>query len=87
MKSNTLTFSEALEELKAGSSVARKGWNGKGIFITAQIPDENSKMSQPYIYIDTRDIETDNDDAPKDCVPWTASQSDLFADDWYVVHP
>jgi hypothetical protein len=28
-----LTFSEALESAKQGALIARKGWNGKGMFI------------------------------------------------------
>ena len=29
----TMTFGEALEQVKQGHLVARKGWNGKGMFI------------------------------------------------------
>lgn len=80
-----MNFGEALEALKAGKKVARKGWNGKGIFIELQVPDENSKMTHPYIYIDTTGLQTDNPDAPKDRVPWLASQTDMLAEDWIVV--
>lgn len=77
-----VNFGMALEELKAGRRVHRKGWNGKGIFLELQRPDENSKMTHPYIYIDTTGLETDNPDAPKDRVPWLASQTDMLAEDW-----
>lgn len=78
-------FGEAIFALKNGFKVARKGWNGKGIFIELQTPDENSKMTQPYIFIDTSGLQTDNPDAPKCRVPWLASQTDMLADDW-VMH-
>lgn len=79
------TFGSALTHLRFGGKVARKGWNGKGIFIELQKPDENSKMTHPYIFIDTTGLQTDNPDAPKARVPWIASQTDLLADDWIWV--
>src|SRR5690606_27407522 len=48
-----LDFGWAICALKNGKSVTRTGWNGKGIFIELQRPDENSKMTSPYIFIDT----------------------------------
>ena len=79
-----MNFGEALTGLKTGKAMARRGWNGKGIFIKAQFPDENSKMTAPYIYIDSSGFQTSNPDAPKNCVPWLASQTDMFAEDWEV---
>ena len=80
-----MDFGSAIREMKAGSRVARKGWNGKGIFIELQIPDDHSKMTSPYIFIDTTGLETGNEDAPKSLVPWLASQTDMLAVDWCVV--
>lgn len=31
-----LNFGQALEELKKGNKIARKGWNGKGMFVVFQ---------------------------------------------------
>ena len=81
-QARTFGFGAAIEELKAGRKCSRKGWNGKGIFIELQCPDKNSKMSSPYISIDTTGLETDNEAAPKSRVPWLASQTDMLADDW-----
>lgn len=78
-------FGIALKYLKKGFKVRRKGWNGKGIFIELQRPDEYSKMTHQYIFIDTTGLETNNPDAPKDRVPWLASQTDMLAEDWQVV--
>ncbi len=80
-----ISFGEAITALKNGYRVARKGWNGKGIFLELQVPDANSKMSSPYIYIDTTRLQTDNPDAPKSLVPWLASQTDMLSDDWHIV--
>lgn len=77
-----MNFGQALEVLKNGGRVARSGWSGKGIFIELQRPDANSKMSHPYIYIDTTGLQTDNPDAPKNLVPWLASQTGMLAEDW-----
>ena len=81
----SMNFGEALEALKAGKKVARAGWNGKGIYIELQKPDQHSKMTLPYIYIVTNGLITDNPAAPKGVVPWLASQTDMLAEDWQIV--
>ena len=81
----SMTFGLAIEAMRQGKRVARKGWNGKDIFIELQVPDEYSKMTQPYIYIDTLGLKTNNPNAPKGRVPWLASQTDMLSDDWEVV--
>lgn len=80
----SMNFGEALEALKTGERVSRAGWNGKGIFIELQMPDTNSKMTSPYVFIDTTGLQTDNPGAPKSLVPWVPSQTDMLADDWQV---
>lgn len=79
-----LSFSHALELLKAGKRMRRAGWNGRGIFIEVQRPDEHSKMTAPYIYINTAGLQTNNPQAPKCVVPWLASQTDMLAEDWEI---
>lgn len=73
MNGQIQSFGWAIKELKNGESVTRAGWNGKGQKLTLQVPDENSKMSLPYIYITT---------VQGDKVPWLASQTDMLAIDW-----
>lgn len=80
-----MNFGSALEFLKAGERLRRRGWNGKGIFIELQRPDEHSKMTHPYIFIDSTGLQTDNPDSPKNRVPWLASQTDMLAEDWEVL--
>ncbi|PSK96691.1 uncharacterized protein DUF2829 [Haloactinopolyspora alba] len=71
-----MDFGEALDALRAGQKVSREGWNGRGMWLALQVPDEHSKMRRPYIYMRPVD---------GDFVPWVASQSDLLANDWLVV--
>lgn len=77
-----MTFSEALDHLKRGGKVSRTGWNGKGMWIQAQFPDENSKMTLPYLYIN---YPVDAVNTPGARCPWLASQTDLMAEDWGMV--
>ena len=86
MTTDYMDFGKALWVLKTGQKVARAGWNGKGIFIELQRPDEFSKMTSPYIFIDTTGLQTDNLNAPRSRVPWLASQTDMLAEDWYIVY-
>ena len=71
-----MNFSEALNLLKSDNKVCRSGWNGKGMYLKIQRPDEHSKMSLPYIFMKT---------ACNNLVPWLASQTDLLSDDWGLV--
>lgn len=80
-----MPFGLAIEAVKKGKKIARHGWNGKGIYLELQVPDEHSKMTLPYIYIVTSGLITDNPHAPKGVCPWLASQTDMLADDWYIV--
>jgi hypothetical protein len=63
----------AVKELENGERVARAGWNGKGMWLELQVPDDKSKMTLPYVYMST---------AQGDLVPWLCSQTDLLATDW-----
>ena len=47
-----MDFGWALEEMKTNSKVTRKGWNNPHISVALQRPDENSKMTKPYIYME-----------------------------------
>lgn len=82
MEPITMSFSEALDKLKSGffSKIFRLGWNGVGMHVSLQQPDEHSANTLPYVYIE----------APKESpvcpdgfrVPWLPSQHDLMKDDW-----
>lgn len=76
MKIIDADFGTAIQMLKRGRKVARKGWNGKGMSLELQVPDAHSKMSLPYIFMTT---------VQGDRVPWLASQTDVLSEDWQTV--
>ena len=79
---NCLSFSDALEAVKRGHSIRRSGWNGSGLLVKVQRPDENSKMTLPYLYIEyPEDAKT----TPGARCPWLASQTDIMAEDWCII--
>ena len=82
-----MDFGDVIKAMKEDNTkkFARKGWNGKGIYIQLQVPDEHSKMTLPYIYMVTSKLESDNPDAPRGRVPWLASQTDMLCDDWVEI--
>lgn len=67
---------KAVDLMRSGNKVARRGWDGKGMWLQLQTPDLHSKMTLPYVYMHT---------AQRDLVPWLCSQSDLLATDWVLV--
>ena len=91
------TFGEALEALKQGKKVARKGWNGKGMYLwlkpAATIKAEWCK--DPIL----KDIAEANGGEVealgticmktvdgKILTGWLASQTDMLLEDWVIVH-
>lgn len=78
----TFNFGEAIKYLKRGLKVARKGWNGKGMFlcyVNSGNWDMNPEVHKsslhllPWIGMKTADNKF---------VPWLASQTDILAEDW-----
>lgn len=89
--SGAWTFSDALTAIKAGSRVARAGWNGKGMFVFL-VPGSRFTVNRPPllgIYPEGTEINyhahIDMRTADGQIVPWLASQTDLLASDWNVV--
>lgn len=73
----------AIGLLWQGKRIRRSGWNGKGMWLQLQVPDHNSKMTLPYIYIE---YPTGHPAYPQGSrVPWLASQTDILATDWEEV--
>ncbi len=83
-----LTFSQALEFIKAGEKMCRAGWNGTGMFVFL-VPGSHFQVNRPPllgIYPEGTEIDyqphIDMKTADGTIVPWLASQSDLLAEDW-----
>lgn len=81
-------FGWAINQLKAGNKVVRSGWNGKDLCLSLQVPDANSQMTLPYIYMQYPSTPA-SDSAPSNHinakVPWVASQTDVLAEDWRLI--
>jgi hypothetical protein len=79
-----MNFSQALDALKEGYRVENRSWNGKGMHLALQRPDEHSKMGLPYIYIT---LPKDHPIYPGKMVPRTPSQLDIMSDGWKICGP
>lgn len=71
-----MNFGQAIELLKNGKRVSRFGWNGKGMWLALQVPDVNSKMGHPYVYMS---------DVNGMLFPWNPNNLDVLAEDWGIV--
>jgi hypothetical protein len=83
------SFEKALAYLKNGGCVSRDNWNGKGLFISLQKCDENSKMTRDYLYITTPIGSTNQFGAFSydkcNMIPWVPNQTDLLSNDWNLL--
>jgi hypothetical protein len=91
-----MDFGMAIVALKRGNCVARKGWNGKGMFLTLQegsVVSGNNMRNEgaKKYYADCKcKIASHIDMKSADgtyVVGWLASQTDMLAEDWEIVEP
>jgi hypothetical protein len=84
-----MNFGYALERLNAGERIARRGWDGKGMWLVLvrqedMLPTSGARYEVsgdtniprellPWIGMKTADNKF---------VPWLASQTDILATDW-----
>lgn len=87
-----MDFSLALQNVKEGYKVQRRGWNGKGMFIFL-VQGSTFVVNRPPllgIYPEGTEVtyhaHIDMRTADGTIVPWLASQTDLLAEDWQVLH-
>lgn len=83
-----MTFGKAVEAMKDGMRVSRRGWNGKGQYI---------ELAQGISYQNARGetINCHHENIGNKAVAfvgtsgvqmgWLASQADMLADDWEIV--
>ncbi len=79
-----MNFSDALNLIKQGFKLQRKGWNGKNMWITIcndcvpyNLDYDKNIGFLPFIIMKTVDNKL---------VPWLASQTDLLSEDWILLN-
>ena len=83
-----MNFGKAIEALKAGKKVARKGWNGKTQYIELA-----SNIS--YLNANNEVVNCEHDAIGNKAIAfvgtsgvqmgWLASQADMLAEDWEII--
>lgn len=97
----SMTFGDAIEAMKHGKRVARKGWNGKGMYIyitegyrinldrlPVALQHDISMKTTGAVGLDQIVVNSHIDMKTADgsiTVGWTASQVDMLSDDWVIV--
>lgn len=85
-------FGEAIEALKSGKKVQRKGWNGKGMFIYyvpenkyPYVTEIGKSISDKYgnvyynAYLAIKNVDNT-------VSTWVASINDILAEDWTILN-
>lgn len=93
-----LTFGQAIEVLRAGGRVARRGWNGKGMWLALSGVDGPRRvLFDQFWATPNRRYAASQEDMSADVLPcftmktadgsilmgWLASQTDMLARDWH----
>ena len=95
-----MTFGLAIEALKQGAKVARAGWNGKGMWLALSggvvgrmVQAENFWSQANQDYAESRGGKahvlpciTMKTATGEILMGWLASQTDMLAEDWLVIH-
>lgn len=100
-KLGEMDFGKAIEALKSGLAVRRKGWNSNGLFVVKQIPSHIEGGIIPKMQSlpqSAKNILLSREGAHIDYInqmliinldgradSWVPSSSDVFAEDWEVV--
>lgn len=87
-RKNKMNFGEALELLKKGKKVARKGWNGKKQYIQlatgiSYVSADGELVNCEHEAIGNRAIAFVGTSGVQ--MGWLASQADMLAEDWIKV--
>lgn len=83
-----MDFGKAIEALKRGKTVTRRGWNGKGQYIELAVNisyvnpagniinvEHDAIGNKAIAFVGTSGVQ----------LGWLASQSDMLAEDWEIV--
>lgn len=92
-----LPFGLAIEAMRMGKRVARAGWNGRGMWLLMVPGTPSAQLREGSPYREATGLEqcdilphidmwTVDASGRRAMLPgWLASQSDMLADDWYIV--
>ena len=75
-----MNFGQAIEALKEGKKVARKGWNGKGMWLI--LISAGNAMFNGFDMQDCIGMKTANNVMQPG---WLASQNDMLSEDWEII--
>lgn len=100
-ESKDMCFDDAIEVLKQGGAIRRKGWNGKGLFVVKQVPAHIESDIIPKMQSlpqSAKDLILNGKgfiDYTSQCLiynentgradSWNPSIADVFAEDWEIV--
>ncbi len=70
-----LTFGKAFDRIRDGKMAMRLPKWSPDVLIKTQIPDEHSKMTAPYLYVESRFGK----------IPWKETMIELFSTEWEIV--
>ena len=102
MSDGLMKFGEALDRLKAGDRIARRGWNGKGMWLSLSGPLEGRRIPYDKFWSANNAAYAhglpDREANVLPCITmktadgsilmgWLASQTDLLSEDWVIVEP
>ena len=95
-----MRFGEALAHARKGRKIARRGWNGKGMYVYMIpgriIPLDKWQVTMPYekpteaekkkgYVVVLSHLDMMNSQGER-IIGWSASQMDMLIDDWYLVN-
>mgnify|MGYP002626484112 CR=1 FL=1 len=94
-----MTFGQAIEAMKQGKKVARRGWNGKGMWLCVPLCDGPKGIPATGIWGKPNAEYAEQNGGTVKVVPyvtmkaadgtivmgWLASQTDMLSEDWVIV--
>ena len=88
-ETGAMNFGLAIEAAKMGEKIARKGWNGKDMYVflayEADFVTDADISAFDQLEVEVGDMLVMKTAQNTFQPGWLASQSDMLADDWYIV--
>ena len=88
-QTDAMNFGLAIEAMKNGERVARKGWNGKDMYVflayEADFVTDADISAVDLVEVEVGEMRVMKTAQDTFQPGWLASQADMLADDWYLV--